>query len=1177
MPPSEARRLEILAKYAILDTPPEEAFDDLTALAAHICHAPIALISLVDENRLWFKSRFGWEMEQMTRAASFCAHAILQPDVFTIPDARRDPRFANHPLVAGEPLLRFYAGCPLITAEGETLGTLCVLDLEPRELHPDHERALRILSRHVMTLLELRRSRRELAEARELLAAEATLRVSLEHLSQLTEHIHQVFWITDFTKNRMLYVSPAYERIWGRTREGLYADPVQWLNAVHPEDRDRVRAALPRQVEGSYREEYRIVRPDGTECWILDRAFPVRNERGEVYLIVGVADDISEQKRLEQELRDSEASRRAVWESALDAIITMDSEGRIVEFNPAAERTFGYARKVAIGQLLADLLIPPRLREHHRHGLARHLATGEKAILDRRIEVSALRADGSEFPAELTVVAVTAGARTLFIGTVRDITLSRRAHEARLKERMLSDEVINTLPGVFYLFNEGGRFLRWNKNFETVTGYSTDEFAMLHPLDFFRGSDCELIQQRIGEVFATGQSDAEAHLVSKDHRATPYYFTGKRIEWDGRPCLIGMGVDIGELKRAEAERDRLFNLSPDMLCIAGLDGYFRQLNPAWEQTLGFSRAELMAKPYLDFVHPEDRERTLAEASRDEHGMLSAGFENRYRCADGSFKWLSWSSVVVPEAGLIYAVARDVTAQKETALALQESEERYRGLVEGVRDGIFTLAADGTITSANYAFQLITGWSRDEWLGRPFHGILHPEDQPRALQLFLAMMGRKPGSLSPIELRFATSEGNYVPMELTATPKRSGEKIVGLLGIARDVRERHRIEEELRQIQKLDSIGRLTAGIAHDFNNLLTVQQGYLSLLLTESGLSDTVVEHIQEVAVAADRAAALTRQLLLFSRKRPMQRRRFNLNDVATTLSRMLERAVGDDITLRLECDDHLPVVEGDPSMMEQVLMNLVVNARDAMPAGGLIQIAIQAITVEAAVAAVHPGTRPGRFVRLTVADTGHGIPPDLQEKIFDPFFTTKDVAKGTGLGLSTVYGIVQQHEGWIDVESEVGRGSTFRVHIPAAESAGDTEDTPDALPVLRGGAETILAVDDEPALRRIVQTVLERYGYRVLMAEHGLEALELWREHGASVDLLLTDLVMPHGISGWNLAERLRAERPGLKVLVMSGYDPEARAVGEHQDGVDRPVAFLQKPYRLSELVQSVRDCLDA
>ncbi len=1177
MPSSESRRLEILAKYAILDTPPEEAFDDLAALAAHICHAPIALITLVDEDRQWFKSRIGWETEETARAISFCAHAIQQPGVFIIPDARQDPRFADNPIVAGEPNVRFYAGCPLVSEDGEALGTLCVLDREPRELHPDHERALRILSRHVMTLLELRRNRRELAEVREVLAGEASLRVNLEHLSQLTEHIHQVFWITDLSKNRLLYLSPAYERIWGRTREGLYADPFQWLNAVHPEDRDRVRAALPRQVEGSYREEYRIVRPDGSECWILDRAFPVRNERGEVYLTVGVADDISDQKRLEQELRTSEAGRRAVWESALDAIITMDREGCIVEFNPAAERTFGYGREAAIGQPLEDLLIPPRLREHHRHGMARHLATGDSTILGRRIEVSALRADGTEFPAELTVVRVSAGTHALFVGTVRDITLSKRAHEALLKERMLSDEVINTLPGVFYLLDEQGRFIRWNENLESVTGYLPDEIAERHPLDFFRDGDRELLRQRIGAAFATGQSDAEAHLVSRDGRATPYYFTGKRIEWDGRPCLIGMGVDISALRRAEAERDRLFNLSPDMLCIAGLDGYFRQLNPAWEQTLGVSRAELMAKPYIEFVHPDDRERTLAEAGRDEHGMLSAGFENRYRCGDGSFKWLSWSSVVVPEAGHIYAIARDVTAQKETALALQESEERYRGLVEGVRDGIFTLAADGTIISANYAFQLITGWSRDEWIGRPFHGILHPEDQPRALQLFLAMMGKKPGSLQPVELRFATKEGNYVPMELTATPKRRGDEIVGLLGIARDVRERHRIEEELRQIQKLDSIGRLTAGIAHDFNNLLTVQQGYLSLLLTESGLSDTVVEHIQEVAVAADRAAALTRQLLLFSRKRPMQRRRFHLNDVATTLSKMLERAVGDDITLRLECDDHLPAIEGDPSMMEQVLMNLVVNARDAMPGGGLIQIAIEAITVDASVAEVHPGTRPGRFVRLTVADTGHGIPPELQEKIFDPFFTTKELAKGTGLGLSTVYGIVQQHEGWIDVESEVGRGATFRVHVPAAESTGDPEDTADALPVLRGGAETILAVDDEPALRRIVQTVLERYGYRVLMAEHGVEALELWHEHGATIDLLLTDLVMPHGISGWNLAERLRAERPGLKVLVMSGYDPKARAVGEHQECVERRVAFLQKPYRLSELVQAVRDCLDA
>ncbi|HXH05309.1 MAG TPA: PAS domain S-box protein [Vicinamibacterales bacterium] len=1040
--PDEPRRLEALRRYDILDTPPEEAFDDLTALAAFICETPIALLTLVDEHRQWFKSRVGTNLTETSRAVSFCGHAILQRGLFVVPDAAADARFADNPLVVAEPYVRFYAGSPLVTTGGEALGALCVIDRRPRRLRPDQRRALAVLSRHAMRLLEWRRHRAELAGA-------------------------------------------------------------------------------------------------------------------------------------EEALRKSEAGRRAVWESALDAIVTMDHEGRIVDLNPAAERAFGRPRETAVGRVLADLLIPPALRERHRLGLQRYLETGEARVLGRRVEMPALRADGTEFPAELTVVAVPGGPRPIFIGTLRDVTEARRAREAILRERNFSNEIINSLPGVFYLFDAEGRWLRWNRNFEAVTGYSGDEIAAMRGLDLFRGPDREHVAERVREVFAKGSAEAEASIVGRDGRATPYYFTGRRIDVDGRPCVIGMGVDVSALKRAEAERDRLFNLSPDLLCIASFDGYFRQVNPAWERVLGHTRAELLSRPYLDFVHPDDRERTLAEAARAAAGTTAAAFENRYRCRDGTYKWLAWSATAVPEEQLIFAMARDVTEQKAVSSALRESEARYRGLVESARDGIVTLAPDLTVTSVNRAFETITGWARTAWIGRPFASMLHAEDAPRAIEAFRSVLGG--GSAPALELRVAAREGGYVPMELTATRQHAGEEAIGLLGIARDMRERRRMEEELRRVQKLESLGRLSAGIAHDFNNLLTVAQGHLSLLLMEPGLPAHIAEHVQEVAAAADRAAALTRQLLLFSRGQVMQRRRLDANQVVATLARMLDRLVGETIVLRLDCEPHLPLVDADPSMLEQVLMNLVVNARDAMPAGGRITIGTRVVELDAAAARRHPEARPGRFIRLSVADTGCGIPPEALEKIFEPFFTTKEAGQGTGLGLATVHGIVKQHDGWTEIESAPDAGTTFRIFLPAAEGAAEPaaiEEPPATVP-LRGGSETILAVEDEQALRRLMKTALERYGYRVLLAADGVEALELWRAHGGSVDLLVTDMVMPHGISGWELAERLRAERPELKVLVVTGYDPHAVGADRAAAAAGR-VAFLQKPYVPSTLVRAVRECLE-
>lgn len=386
-------------------------------------------------------------------------------------------------------------------------------------------------------------------------------------------------------------------------------------------------------------------------------------------------------------------------------------------------------------------------------------------------------------------------------------------------------------------------------------------------------------------------------------------------------------------------------------------------------------------------------------------------------------------------------------------------------------------------------------------------------------------------------------------------------------------EHRRLEEQLRQSQKLDAIGRLAGGVAHDFNNMLTIIQGYARLLLDRQNQGSDGAEYLNQIFLAAEKSANLTRQLLTFGHKRVMQPKTLDVNSVVTSLGKMLRRIVGEDVVLQMNCSPQPAVIHADEDMMGQVIMNLVVNARDAMPAGGTLCITTEIVNLDAVAANYTEACTPGEFVCLMIRDTGCGIAPEVLPHIFEPFFTTKGVGRGTGLGLATVHGIVRQHKGWIDVASQPGAGATFRVYLPRHVS--DVTPTPKAVPEaqLKGGDETILLVEDEDQVRTLTKACLERLGYRVLEADSGSAALTVW-ERERSIHLLLTDIVMPGGMNGRDLAQRLVAEQPELPVILMSGYDPDSAraAVPGHKSEL-----LLQKPCPLDKLAHAIRDSLDS
>jgi signal transduction histidine kinase/CheY-like chemotaxis protein len=468
-----------------------------------------------------------------------------------------------------------------------------------------------------------------------------------------------------------------------------------------------------------------------------------------------------------------------------------------------------------------------------------------------------------------------------------------------------------------------------------------------------------------------------------------------------------------------------------------------------------------------------------------------------------------------------------------------------------------LAADGTITYFNDAALK---------LGRSMG-----QDNPRALlppnvqEIVHNCLAAKPGALK-VQTEF---EGRTLAWSFHQV---SPSRVVHCYG--EDITDRLNLEAQLRQSQKMDSIGQLAAGVAHDFNNMLTVIQGHSGMMLARTNLPPELLSCAQAIYFAAERAAGLTRQLLMFSRKNVMKPMPLDLRKVVSDLSKMLKRLLGETVVLEFIPPPELPLILADTGMLEQVVMNLTVNARDAMPHGGTVAISTSPVEVDDGYAQSHPEARPGAFVCLRVSDTGCGMDSATMARIFEPFFTTKGVGKGTGLGLATVYGIVKQHEGWIEVASDLGKGSTFNVFLPASSEPMKAlpRESPLAAPV-RGGNETILVVEDEPVLRDMSHVILQDCGYQVLEAGSGAEALQVWADNADRIDLMLTDVVMPGGMSGRDLAVKLLASHPSLRIIFTSGYNVEESSPDLVPQG---GLAFLQKPYTRTDLAKAVRECLD-
>ena len=903
-------------------------------------------------------------------------------------------------------------------------------------------------------------------------------------------------------------------------------------------------------------------------------------------------------RRRTAELRSRERQYRLLADNTLDVIWVMNLDLEFTYVNPVCFEMVGFTAKEWIGSNLQDHCDAENFIK--MAGIvAEALADPEQ---DGRVifEAEMLHRNGRPVPVEVhgRVIFDADGQPLRLQGTTRDIT-DRKMAEARLvrSEALLQDtQRIGKIGG--WDWDVRNQDLYWSEETYRIHDLEPDdenlagEGKIQRSLACYHEEDREVVGAAFSRCVEEGEPyELECRFTSAKGRELWVRTAGQAIKEDGQVVrVVGSLQDVTDFKRNEEQllnQNRLIKAILDNLSLGVAintmdDGMVTYINKSFEDIYGWPAAELEGvEDYFEKVYPdpayrrEVKERVMADIASGVPERM-AWDDLKPTGKDGSVRIVSAKNIPLPDQNIMISTVQDITERRLAEQAQMESEKRFRLLVESSPDAMYVQTNLRFAYLNPVAVQAFGAQDRAELIGQPVMERFHPDFHEPILERTRLLSQRKQ-AVGRQEQRFLKMDGTVFDVEVEGVPI-TWEGVDGALIFFRDIgdrvraqAEREALEEQLRQSQKLESVGRLAGGVAHDFNNLLGVILGYTELALEDVEGGTQAAESLGHIQYAGTRAKELTRQLLAFGRKQVLRVNTVNLNKIVTGVDKMLRRLIGEDVHILVHLDPDIGNVDADTAMMEQILLNLAVNARDAMPEGGTLTIETQIAVIGDNYALAHAGIQPGEYVMVAVSDTGHGMDAATREKVFEPFFTTKEKGHGTGLGLATVYGIVKQHNGSIWVYSEPGQGTTVKLYLPVSlkpETKTAAVPLEEAEPTAR---ETVLLVEDDDALRHMVKKALARAGYQMLVADSPEQAIALEAGHAGDIDLLLSDVVMPE-MNGKVLYESLSAARPGLRVLFMSGYTENVIA---HKGILKHGIDFIQKPFSIKDLKSKVREAL--
>jgi len=1360
-----------------MDSSPEAAFDDITALAADTCETPIALISLVDGSRLWIKSRVGLPAMELPREKAFCTHALGGRDLMLVPDTLEDGRFADNPLVLGEPRIRFYAGAPLLAPGGEVLGTLCVMDRVPRQLSERQQRALRVLSQQVMNLIQLRREVQQLEHTQESLLrtvaereeSETALRRSEAEQRRLAELLITAqttgkvgSWVMDVPTQESEW-SEETHRIFETSPESFKPSYAAFFQMVHPEDQEAVTKVFDTSLSGAApcAVTHRLVLPDGRLKYVEERWQTFFSEEGQPLRVIGTSQDITDRTLAEMNLQRlnrlyaissgineaivritdtqrlyEEACRIAVEQGGLLMAWVGLAEADSQSLKPVAfhGRNAGYldfikvslcAEPLGLGpagrafrenQMVVsnDVATDPCMQPWRDEALSRgyhacsgfplrisgqpfgvltvygdsagyfteqefqfltaiaddlsfaveshqreqqrvqmeaalraseasmataqrigHLGSWEldlptsnddtgsawrwsdemfriagyepgavvpskeliyrqlpvydqelirnavaEAVRERRqcsFEHRLVRPDGTERIVQQTVKIYfdkISGVPVNMIGTALDITEERRSQEAlkASEERFRSFMAHSPVAG--WIIDAGGQFRYLSPGYYRMFGIPEDDITGRTVNEIYDSAQADIHTEN-NRLVLDQQSATENILpgVRRDGSPGEFLVVKFPIVASGQEPLVGsLALDVTEhrqaektLSESEARFRSYFELPLHGLAITSPDKGWIQANDRICSILGYSRDELMATSWAEITYPEDLAADLLQFNRLLSGEIDRyELEKRFVRKDGRVIWTSIAvgGVRNPDGSLAYSIGvmSDIDERKQAEAILREQAT----LLDKAQDAIIVHDLNDRILYWNHSAERLYGSTAAESVGRPILQLLYHDAA--------AFLDAKEKTLTKGEwvgeIQQRSSTGHLLVVEGRWTLVRNDDgRPKSILTINTDVTERKNLEQQFLRAQRMESIGTLAGGIAHDLNNVLAPILMSIELLRMEE-TNPRRLGILTTIESSTRRGADMIKQVLSFARGVLEQQANVRVGSLLEEIEKIINETFLKNIRVNCTIPAELWTVHGDATQLHQVVLNLCVNARDAMPEGGSLAITASNVILDEVYAALNIEAKPGPYLIIEVVDSGAGMPPEVMERIFEPFYTTKEPGKGTGLGLSTSQAIVKAHGGFIRVESAGAKGTKFSVYLPAHTASG----TPAQAPVLgdrpQGAGELVMVVDDEDAVRQITRETLEAFGYRVLQASNGVEAIALYTARQNEIDVVLTDMMMPV-MDGPTMILVLTRLNPQVRIIAASGLYVDSMRAKATAAGVTH---FLPKPYAADAMLQALR-----